>query len=388
MPGVLRDAGYHTAIVGRDMHLHPRRKRYGFDEMVLHGQDYDRYVAANSQGDVDVNAHGISFNGWQARPWHLDEKLHQTTWTVTEALRFLERRDPSCPFFLVVSFAAPHPPLVPPAFYFERYLRQNLAEPWIGDWATPPPNKGKGLPVASAEVQLEGEALRSARAGYYGLINHVDDQLHRLLGPTSTLSREDLRNTYVIFTSDHGEMLGDHYLFRKCYAYDGSARVPFLMSGPGVAAGTVCDIPVCHQDIMPTVLSLAGCEIPASVEGGDLTSILHGRADGIGRSFVHGEHATCYSYEQANHYLTDGKVKYIWFPHDGSEQFFDLVADPHELRDLAGAPENAETLSLWRKRLIEQLRGRPEGFTDGQTLIPGRPHDAALPHAGGHTESK
>ncbi|MBM4045839.1 MAG: arylsulfatase, partial [Planctomycetes bacterium] len=218
LPGVLRANGYHTAIVGRNMHLHPERKRYGFDEMVIHTDDYRRYVADNQSGDrLDHFAHGISGNGWTARPWHLDEKLHPTTWTVTEALRFLERRDPTCPFFLVVSFNAPHPPLTPPAFYLDRYLRLPLPEPFIGDWATPPPNRGLGRDVQSDHVDLRGEALRSARAGYYGLINHVDDQLYRLLGPHTGLPGEARRNTFILFTTDHGEMLGDHYLFRKCY---------------------------------------------------------------------------------------------------------------------------------------------------------------------------
>ena len=386
LPGLLRAAGYHTAITGRDMHLHPRRKRYGFDEMVIHSDDYLQYVADHQSGDrVAPRAHGISSNGWTARPWHLDEKLHPTTWTVTEALRFLERRDPSCPFFLVVSFVAPHPPLVPPAFYLDRYLRQNLPGPYIGDWATPPPNGGKGSDVQSHRVQLDGEALRSARAGYYGLINHVDDQLYRLLGPHTGLSGEDRRNTYVMFTADHGEMLGDHYLFRKCYPYDGSARIPFLVNGPGVTRGGICDRPVCLEDIMPTVLELAGCNIPETVEGSSLVPTLRGDTAGPDRAFLHGEHAPCYSYEQANHFLTDGKTKYIWYPCDGTEQFFDLVGDPQETRNLAAMPGHREHVARWRKRLIECLKGRPEGFTDGERLIPGRPYEPLLPHASGGT---
>ncbi|MFH0922292.1 MAG: arylsulfatase [Fibrobacterota bacterium] len=384
LPGVLRAAGYQTAIVGRNMHLHPMRKRYGFDEMVIHSADYLRYVADNQSGDrLDPMAHGISGNGWTARPWHLDEKLHPTTWTITEALRFLDRRDPSGPFFLVVSFVAPHPPLVPPAFYLDRYLRQDLPKPYIGDWATPPPRGGRGLDVQSNQVQLEGEALRSARAGYYGLINHVDDQLYRLLGAHTGLRGEDRNSTYVILTSDHGEMLGDHYLFRKAYPYEGSAHIPFLISGPGVEAGRICDQPVCLEDIMPTVLELAGCARPATVEGCSLVPFLRGETTRLPREFLHGEHATCYSYAQANHFLTDGKVKYIWHPCNGAEQLFDLVGDPGETRDLAKRPDHGEQLALWRKRLIENLAGRPEKFTDGERLIAGRAHNALLPHAGG-----
>ena len=273
LPQALRDAGYQTALVGRNMHLFPRRKRYGFDEMTLAPEDYEPYVAANQTGEpAGSSDHGISFNGWTARPWHLDEKLHYTNWTVSESIRFLERRDPSCPFFLVASFVAPHPPLVPPAFYLNRYLRMDLPDPYIGDWAIPPPNGGRGRRVDTDHVQLEGEALRSARAGYYGLINHLDDQLYRLLENNPALTGDERRNTYVVFTTDHGEMLGDHYLFRKCYPYDGSARIPFMIRGPGIPPGRTCDVPVCLEDIMPTLLDLVGCPIPDSVDGCSLAS--------------------------------------------------------------------------------------------------------------------
>ena len=378
LPGVLREAGYQTALVGRDMHLWPRRKRYGFDEMCIESEDHRRYLAANQVGDaLDNRAHGVSGNGWTARPWHLEEKLHPTTWTVTEALRFLERRDPSCPFFLVVSFSPPPPPLTPPAFYLDRYLRMELPDPVVGDWAQAPERGGLGLDVQSDRVHLRGEALRSARAGYYGLINHIDDQLYRLLG------RHRGPDTYVLLTADHGEMLGDHYLFRKCYPYQGSANIPLLVSGPGVRPGTVCSHAVCLEDIMPTVLELAGCDIPESVDGSSLAGILSGDRGTLDREYLHGEHATCYSEEQANHFLTDGKMKYCWFSSTGREHLFDLVVDRTEKHDLAHQPERAAVLAGWRTRLIECLHGRPEGFTDGERLVPGRPHEALLPQAGG-----
>ncbi len=384
LPEVLREAGYQTAIVGRNMHLFPRRRRYGFDEMILDEGDYERYLREHQHGDaLGFFDHGISGNGWTARPWHLDEKLHQTTWTVSAALRFLERRDPSCPLFLVVSFAAPHPPLTPPAFYLERYLRQALPGPAIGDWAVPPANHGLGLDVQSDHVQLSGEALHSAQAGYYGLINHVDDQLFRLLGAPGGVQATARRPTCTLFTSDHGEMLGDHYLFRKCYPYEGSARIPLLVCGPGVKPRQVCDAPVCLEDIMPTVLELAGCRIPQTVEGRSLLPILRGQATTSGREILHGEHATCYSYEQANHFLTDGREKYIWFTASGTEQLFDLEQDPAELRNLAADPAAAGRLTRWRSRLVQQLSDRPEGFSDGQQLVCGRPHGALLPHVAG-----
>lgn len=378
LPDELRKAGYQTGIVGRSMHLHPRRKRYGFETMSIIGGhvgpgDYERFLAAHAPvGGGGVYGTGVMHNDWTARSWHMPEHLHPTHWTVNEALRFLEDRDDSCPYFLIVSFIAPHPPLIPPAFYMDRYLRMDLPAPHIGDWASPPSNDGLGVRVDGPNVHLRGEALRSCRAGYYGLINHVDDQIRRLLNPVDSPIGS---NTVVLFTSDHGEMLGDHYRTRKQCAFEGSARVPLLVRGPGLKSRQVCDAPVCLEDIMPTLLDMAGVPIPPSVEGRSLAPFLRGEKPSW-RDYVHGEHA------HQQHYLTDGKVKYVWWPANGREQLFDLVSDPNELHDLALRNGHADVIATWRQRLIERLRGRPEGFTDGQHLIPGRPTPALLPHGG------
>ena len=380
LPGALSAAGYQTYLVGRNMHLYPRRKRYGFDHMVIscgtrEPGDYERWIAEHEPaGGGGYYGTGVMHNDWTAHPWHMDEGLHHTNWTTNEALRFLrEVRDPSCPFFLVVSYLAPHPPLVPPAFYFERYLRMELPEPVLGDWAVPPTDDGRGMDVSSTSVSLEGEALRACRAGYYGLINHVDDQIRRLLNPVNGVGRD----TVVIFTSDHGEMLGDHFMWRKQLPYEGSARVPLLVRGAretGIQAGRVRDEPVGLEDIMPTVLEAAGVDVPDSVEGRSLLPLLRGeQADW--RPHIHGEYA------DSMHFLTDGKEKYVWFTGGGREQLFDLVEDPMECCDLSKRPESAERIASWRGRLVEELKGRPEGFTDGKRLIPGRPHSAILASA-------
>jgi len=380
LPGVLSAAGYHTFLVGRSMHQHPVRKRYGFDHMVIHGweSDYDEWLQRNGPpGSSGYYGGGVMHNDWTARPWHMDEALHMTNWTVNEALRFLRTRDPSCPFFLAVSFLAPHPPLVPPAFYMERYLRMDLPEPVIGDWAEPPPNDGRGNDVSAQRVMLTGEALKSCLAGYYGLINHIDDQIRRLLNPVDGIDRMTEGNTVVIFTSDHGEMLGDHYLWRKSLPYEGSARIPLLVRAPerfGLQKGLVVDEPACLEDITPTVLEMADLQIPETVQGHSLLPLMRGEY-APWRAYLHIEHAPLH------HSLTDGKEKYIWFAQDGREQFFDLSQDPKERHDLAADPAVSERISRWRRLLIEKLKGRPEGFSDGKRLIAGRPYPPVMPHA-------
>jgi arylsulfatase len=175
LPALLGSTGYETAWVGRSMHQHPPDKRFGFEHVVRGGSDenseYMQFFRQRRPDDWEGSyGTGVMHNDWTARPWHLEEDLHPTNWTVHEALRFLRNRDVSRPFFLVVSFLAAHPPLVPPAFYLERYIRTGVPEPFIGDWEAPPPNSGKGLDVGGQRVDLRGEALLCARAGYYGLI--------------------------------------------------------------------------------------------------------------------------------------------------------------------------------------------------------------------------
>jgi len=377
LPGELSAAGYQTIMVGRTMHQYPRRKRYGYDHMVLLGD-----IEKGRDSLFGTDGHGLTANGWTARPWHLDESCHPTVETADEAIRFFKTwRDPSCPFFLTVSFEAPHPPLCPPAFYMDRYLRQDMPKPAIGDWEKAP----EGLfSVDTDRVNLQGEVLRSCRAAYYGLINHVDDQICRVLravGIDPVTGRTQLENTVVIFTSDHGEMLGDHYLYRKTYPYEGSARIPFLIQVPesfGVQSGQVCARTVCHEDLMPTILDLAGVPIPDSVEGRSLLPLMRD-PEAAWRDYLHGEHGNCYGDHQSNHYLTDGKEKYIWYSHSGPEQFFNLQTDPSELHDLASCPEHAERLAVWRQRLVSQLKDRPEGFSNGTQLIAGCPHAAIMP---------
>jgi arylsulfatase len=385
LPGELSNAGYHTYMVGRTMHQSPPSARYGYDHVQLASgyevDPYHDYLRATTDQVDGVGSHGLDFNGWNARPWHLDETLHPTHYIVNEALKFLENRDRTCPFFLTVSTYAPHPPLCPPAFYMDRYLRQDLPDPSIGDWAAPPANQERGLAVDSPRVQLEGEALRSCQAGYFGLINHLDDQIHRLLSPRGRVSY-DRRNTVIIYTSDHGEMLGDHHMFRKCEPYEGSAHIPFIISGgqaAGLKSGQIFDQPVCLEDLMPTLLDLASIPVPEGIDGRSLAPTLRGEED-PGRPYLHGEHAPCYSQEQAHHYLVDATTKYIWRPLDGGEQLFDLAADPHECHNLAPEPAHQERLQTWRGRMIATLRDRPEGFTDGEKLIPGREYPGILPH--------
>jgi arylsulfatase A-like enzyme len=384
LPSELRRHGYATALIGRHMHQFPYAEPYGYDVQRLGStyvpdDDYARHLDREAPGLGGVRGLGVSFNGWQARPWPLPEPLHPTNWVTREAREHMASASTDKPLFLTVSYYAPHPPLIPPPCYLDRYLSLDLPGSAIGDWAVPPPNDGLGLGVDAHHTGLRGEALRHAQAGYFGLIHHLDDQLYWLMAEFRHRSARMKRPWVIALTSDHGEMLGDHYYFRKCEPYEGSARIPLLVRGShelGFAAGTRCHRPVCLEDLMPTVLDLAGTPLPPGMDGVSLLPVLRGDSTVVRRD-LHGEHSPCYDAEQAYHMLTDGTWKYVWRPTSGIEQLFNLDRDPRELHDLSVDPGYATTLTDWRGRLVERLRHRPEGFVHDNRLVPGRPYPAS-----------
>ncbi|MFC5647792.1 arylsulfatase [Paenibacillus solisilvae] len=377
LPGELSNAGYHTQGIGK-MHFHPQRLLNGFHRTLLDESgreeapgfvsDYRQWFNRNKTGDYDIVDHGIDWNSWMARPYHAPEFLHPTNWTVNQSIEALKTRDPSKPFFLMTSFARPHSPYDALPFYFDLYLNKSLPEPDVGDWAgihDVPEDAAK--PNAWRGVRSQ-EEIRRARAGYYGSIHHIDLQIGRLLFYLEKIG--ELENTLIIFTSDHGDMLGDHNLWRKTYAYEGSAHIPMIVRLPKSLGKPSCkriDAPVLLQDIMPTILEAVGAEIPETVDGVSLLGLIRGEK--TERSYIHGEHSTCYSEEQEMQYLTDGKWKYIWFPRIGTEQLFNLTNGRDETINFVDSKDYSQELQKWRARLVAELSTRDSGLTEGDRLV-------------------
>jgi arylsulfatase len=379
LPGELSRAGYHTQGVGK-MHHAPQRRRYGFDHMVLDESgrrdagfisDYHRFFEANKQGPYGYRDHSIDWNSWMARPSHLPEHLHPTHWTASQGIKFLEQRDPTQPFFMWLSFARPHSPYDAPQSYYDMYINNpDIPKASVGAWAAEFDHKIAD--VNAPRTRRSDAETHRARAGYYGNITFIDHQIGRVLYEFSKRDPQAWANTLVLFTSDHGDMMGDHHHWRKTYGYEGSARVPFVARFPkswDVPRNQRIEAPVEMRDIMPTLLDAAGIAIPDSVDGASLLPLFRDQKSGW-REFVQGEHTTCYSREHGMQYVTDGREKYIWFHHTGKEQFFDLRQDPNEYDDLAPTPQARPRLELWRQRLarINQERGDPRG-QDG-VLVP------------------
>jgi arylsulfatase A-like enzyme len=391
LAGELAAAGYHTQCVGK-MHVYPVRSLLGFHNVVLH----DGYFHHNrDRARVTVNAHydqlddyliwlrqtagahrdltdlGLDCNAATvARPWHLDEHLHPTNWAVTQSIDFLRRRDPTKPFFLYTSFVRPHPPFDPPPAYFDRYKHLDLPDAPVGDWVDVAAAEAGSRHPAAYFAKLPKRRLDRARAAYYALISHLDDQIGRLLQALQEYGVLD--DTIVLFTSDHGEMLGDHHFFRKALPYEGSARVPFIVCDftgrLGFRPNRIVDAVVELRDVMPTLLEAAGVPIPDTVDGMSVLPLCRGERPAW-RGALHGEHAFG---RLSNHYVTDGREKYIWYSQTGEEQLFDLTRDPQELYNLAQDPSRSDRLAAWRARLVAALTGREEGYVEDGRLVVGR----------------
>lgn len=385
LAGELTAAGYQTEMIGKS-HVTGRgssRWRYGFEHVQIaensNTGDYAEWLVDRGIRDQHAGyAHGVASNAWVGRPHQLNEELLHTFWVIDRALHFLQHRDDAQPFFLNLSFIDPHPPFTPPKHYYDRYINRILPKPPIGDWARsmhPEPVPRKGVNPNAWYIDLDDNDRTCSQAAYFGMINFIDDQIGRLL----QVMKPMLQDTVFLFTADHGEMLGDHNMFRKTWPYEGSARVPLIVSGPDrdpLCEGMVSQAAVGLQDLMPTILEIADVSIPASVTGKSLVSIMRGEVETV-REYLHGEHAGQYEYALGNHYLTNGNHKYIWYSQTGREQLFNLDSDPQELRDLA--PVDGARLRSWRQRLVEILRDRPEGFVVDDKLVVGRPHDLFIP---------
>jgi len=383
LAGELAAAGYRTHLVGKG-HFHPQRTTMGFETRELDesgrmpDSEHRTWFAAHAPDGATPDDHGVDWNSWHARPWHTEERLHPTYWTMSRSLDFLQNYQDERPFFLNISFARPHSPYVPPQCYFDRYLQAELPTPYVGAWAAMHDDPETALDPNAWRGRMRPEQIRRARAGYYGSISFIDTQIGRLINWMRRDARDLMSNTWIVFTSDHGDMQGDHHLWRKTYAYEGSARIPFCIVPPGALGRPqrpVADEIIELRDVMPTLLAAAGLPIPGTVDGRSLVPLMTAPAPDW-RPYIHGEHCTCYAAEQEMQYVTDGRRKFIWLPRIDREQFFNLEADPGEEHDLIDDPASADEIQTWRGYLVAELQERACGWVkDGNLACP---NDAPL----------
>lgn len=336
----LRRAGYRTELAGK-MHFIGPDQLHGFEfrptsDVYPAGFDWipDWTTDERSPWYHDMSSVFRAGPVKAALQIDFDEETgHAAGRALADAAR--EKR----PFFLVASFTFPHDPFEVPARYWERYEGVQIDDPIVGPLSDPDPHTRRLRTMIEADRRTPSpEETRAARRGYYGAVSFIDDLLGQLL---ANLQRLELtENTVVIFTSDHGEMLGERGLWYKMAPFEGSAGVPLVIWNPTRFAPRTMGTGVSTLDLLPTLLELTGAG-PAvtKLDGESLVPLLEG---GNG----HGPVAMEYLAEGVRApmvMLVDGRFKLIRCPGD-PDLLYDLDADPLETVSLAERSEAAEVM--------------------------------------------
>jgi arylsulfatase len=379
MPAMLRQLGYYTFGIGK-MHWFPQKALHGFHGTLVDESgrveqdgfvsDYRDWFKLQAPG-LDPDKTGIGWNDHSAAPYALPDSLHPTYWTAHTAVELIRNYKQQAPLFLKISFARPHSPYDAPQKYLDRYAGVEIPAPEVGRWAECFAAKGNKQTDAYFG-DFGAEFAENSLKNYYANISFLDDMVGEILQALKDKGLYD--NSIICFTSDHGDMMGEHHHWRKTYPYEGSAHIPYLFKwnknySSAVNKGTKLDYPVELRDFLPTFLTAAGGQIPEKMDGKSLFTLLNTNKP-VWRQYIDLEHATCYEKENYWCALTDGKIKYIWNFATGMEQLFDLITDPHEKNDLSAVPREQKNLKLWRERIVQHLSERGDGFVkDGKLVV-------------------
>jgi arylsulfatase A-like enzyme len=364
IPSLLTAAGYQTRGVGK-MHFSPLRAHYGFEHMQIL-PDYYREIARLPHVRPPKD-HGIGENEMEPVFSTTDEQHSLTRWTVDRSIDFIETRDDTRPFFLWTSFSKPHPPFDAPRQYWDIYDGIPMPEPHYGDWSQSIEAIPQGFMGPTYHLnnihRFTPEKLRATMRAYYACISQIDYNLGLLFARLREMKL--LESTWIIFTADHGEMLGDHHMGAKSVFFEGSGHIPLIVRPPATGwqadsrAGDADDRLACLADLLPTVLNMAGVAMPpgAPLEGLDL----------LGTS----QRDTLFGECGAFHAVITRDWKYHFTAEGGGELLFRVSDDPYEQRDLARSA--SDKLNEMRSRLIERLSARNHPAVKDGRLVPTSP---------------
>ena len=373
---LLANAGYDCGLIGK-LHL---SSAWGRTEVRTDdGYRYWEYSHAPrddwpiGHGYADwVRSKGAILGDLIKDPEGVPAELHQTTWCAEKTMEFIGQ-ERSGPWAASVNMYYPHPYFNPPKTYRDQFEPSDMPAPLFRESdllqqeklagvdfqslgrrpekldmespVLPKPPELDVWPVDSIAVRRDAQTLKAA---YYAMIKLVDDQVGRILNYLiETRQRE---NTLVVFTSDHGEMLGDHGLIQKgCRFYEGLVRVPLIFSWPGHVQEGVCSNALVElTDKAPTFLDLAGAGIPEPMHGRSLAPLLKGEnSSDYHRDFVRCEYYD--ALEEPDHSFAtmfrDERHKLVLYHGHGLGELYDLEEDPNEFENMWDEPE-AQPLKL------------------------------------------
>jgi len=356
---ILAPYGYHTANIGKLHFLnHSNRDhrqphpRYGFDTLIVSDEPgcyedaYITWVRQRDPSQVD-NCRVGTPPAWTGTPiekprqvtdpyaFEGPEDMTHSAFVAEEMVDFI-RRNRDERFFAIAGFFAPHAPLNPPGRFVDMYDPSSLPLPHM--------NEGENT------RGLSDDEWRTVKAHYYALISHVDDQIGRILQALDDAGIRD--DTLVVFTSDHGEHLGDHGLIQKGPpGLDSCSHVPLIVSWPGrVPAGVRYSELIELVDLAPTVLDCCGVQVPPRFQGRTFRALMEG-GNYASRDSVFIEHRVPFHGSWKT--VRTHEFKYC-ASSGGGEMLFDLRQDPHELTDVCEDPAYAAPLATMRHELARR----------------------------------
>ena len=367
LPAVLKHHGYQTAISGK-LHFIPNNLDYSFDyfwsfagegpgKLPTWPQDIEKKHGRNAARRTEIRPFPDDPLGGDLGKLTYPKEDSQTFWITDRAMDFLQLRDKGRPFFLFVSYLDPHSP-------------SHLCEPYWGMFdaekiplpATFKQDPSKSTATAANRHEVnDPQIVRAMTAAYYAKVKMVDDNIGRLLDQLQSAGLAE--NTLIVFTADHGNMLGDLNRWFKGVMYEGSTRIPLLMKAPAASPlaahfnrGQVITNIVENIDVMPTLCEMAGVPLPSQgIQGRSMIALVAGKA---------GDWKDCAFAERNSSMIRTTQYKFIKNEQNraqrggGEPELYDLIKDPLETNNLAKDPAHAATvkdlsaqLEAWQKDL-------------------------------------
>lgn len=354
---LLSESGYQCHAIGK-MHLAPdHRAAAGFGSRNVSEElkpgDYPDHLARSGFSHV-LDPHGLRGEYYYVpQPSQLPAHLHESAWVADRAIDFLSGRDQARPFLLYAGFIKPHPPFESPTPWNRLYRNHEMPRPHV------PPNsvdyhsrinRVQNRYKYVDRTATDDRLLQTMKAAYYGAISFIDFQIGRILDALGP----EINNTLVVFSSDHGELLGDYGCFGKRCMLEASVRVPLLVRFPGgYGSGMRCPTPVSLCDLYPTFAEAAGIPGEAWTCAADAHSLRDVVGAGSPRRIV------CSQFQQGwmgQYMASDGRHKYVYSAPDRREWLWRVEDRLLESEDLSRDAASADVLVTLRSHLHTWLR--------------------------------
>ena len=348
----LRAGGYQTCLVGK-MHFIGPDQLHGFERRLT----TDIYPADfgwtpdwdDAETRIDWWFHNMDsvLGAGVAEATNQLDYDDEVGFQAVRALRDLARSADERPWMLTVSFTHPHDPYAMRQRYWDRYDHDAIDLPRVGrlpDEQLDPHSRRLRHMSAMDAVEITDDHVRNARHAYYATISYIDDWVGTLVETLDTCGLAD--DTVIVFTADHGDLLGERGLWYKMCFFEGASHIPLVVAGPEIASGEAPDH-VSLLDLLPTFLDLAGIDRSELADGESIVPLLHGERQ---NRTVAGE------------YLAEGAVAPILMIRRGDwkyvscsadpPQLYDIADDPDELVNLAADPAHAERVAEFDKEVL------------------------------------